>query len=722
MIFPNSIGVKGNVKIVVCTGIKGLMEYHEITPKDKILLVLYQKVREKVNKLPYNFGRKEWLMDKKFYKFILNKEHHKFRHTVDWNLAEEYSLKNFSAIDRMVDRFRRLCEEEKAVILENEQIVFLRTVSNVPPIFTDSEWVEIKEKHYIHELGYMSNLSPNYYDTIAVGLLKKRKSADDYGKIAIDNIIKLSDKYLEEAKRQGRQDLVEVLTRVPRYPARNFREALQFFRILHYALWLEGNYHNTIGRFDRYMYPYLKADMEKGVYTYESALELLEDFFLSFNIDSDIYVGVQQGDNGQSMMLGGCDEEGNDVYNLLSELCLKASYNNKMIDPKINLRVSKNTPAERYTEGAKLTCAGLGFPQYSNDDVVIPALEKMGYSHNDAANYTVAACWEFIIPNVGADVANIAALSYPKAVDIALHNKLKNSNTYEEFFANVKSEIQKACDNICNGIKDLWFIPSPFMNVLMDCDIYNGGKYNNFGVHGTGIATAADSLAAIKKYVFEEKSIKKEELVKAVDSNFENTPELLHMLRFESPKLGNNDDFVDGIATALLDAFSGALKGKVNCRGGIFRAGTGSAMYYLWHANEIGASADGRRAKEPFGTNYSVSLFAKVKGPVSVIASMTKQHFENAMNGGPLTLEFHQSIFADEDGIEKVGLLVKCFIDRGGHQLQLNTVNLDRMLDAQIHPENHRQLVVRIWGWSAYFVELDKEYQDHVIARQVYTV
>lgn len=661
-------------------------------------------------------------MNRNLYNFILNKEHHKYRHSVDWDLASEYAKKGLSPVERMADRFTRLCDEEKAVILEKEQIVFLRTVSNLPAIFTDIEWEEINKKHFIHELGFMSNLSPNYYDTIATGLLKKRESADEFGKKAIDNIIKLSDKYLEEAKKQGREDLVEVLTQVPRYPARNFREALQFFRILHFALWIEGNYHNTIGRFDRYIYPYLKADMEKGVYTYETALELLEDFFLSFNKDSDIYIGVQQGDNGQSMMLGGIDENGNDVYNLLSELCLKASCNNKMIDPKINLRVSKNTPKERYTEATKLTKAGLGFPQYSNDDIVIPALEKMGYCHNDAVNYTVAACWEFIIPNVGADVANIGAMSYPKAVDIALRSSLEKSNSYEEFFGFVRDEIQKECDSICSNINNLWFIPSPFMNVLMDCDIYNGGKYNNFGIHGTGIATAADSLAAIKKYVFEEKSIEKAELIKAIDENFENTPELLHKLRYETPKLGNNDDFVDSIATELLDTFAGALKGKTNCRGGIFRAGTGSAMYYLWHANEIGASADGRREKEPFGTNYSVSLFAKVKGPVSVIASMTKQHFENAMNGGPLTLEFHQSIFADEDGIEKVGLLVKNFIDRGGHQLQLNTVNLEKMLDAQKHPENYRQLVVRIWGWSAYFVELDKEYQDHVIARQAYTV
>ncbi len=661
-------------------------------------------------------------MNQNLYNFILNKEHHQFRHSVDWDLAKEYSEKGLSPIERMADRFEKLTKEETPVILEGEQIVFLRTVSNIPEIFTKEEWDDIKSKHFIHELGFNSNLSPNYYDTIALGLLEKKKTADEYGQRAIDNIIALSDKYLEEAKKQGREDLVEVLTQVPRYPARNFREALQFFRILHFSLWLEGNYHNTVGRFDRYMYKYLKADIENGVYTAETALELLEDFFLSFNKDSDIYVGVQQGDNGQSMMLGGIDEDGNDVYNLLSELCLKASCNNKMIDPKINLRVSKNTPAERYTEATKLTKAGLGFPQYSNDDIVIPALVKMGYDYKDAVNYTVAACWEFIIPNVGTDIANIAALSYPKAVDIALHNNLLNSESYEEFYKSVADEIQKECDKICGGINDVWFVPSPFMNVIMDCDLYTQGKYNNFGIHGTGIATAADSLAAIKKYVFEEKSVSKEELIKAVDENFVNTPELLHKLRFEAPKLGNNDDFVDSIATELVDTFGNSLKGKTNCRGGIFRAGTGSAMYYLWHANEIGASADGRREKEPFGTNYSVSLFAKVKGPVSVIASMTKQHFENAMNGGPLTLEFHQSIFADDDGIVKVGLLVKNFIDRGGHQLQLNTVNLDRMLDAQKHPENHRQLVVRIWGWSAYFVELDKEYQDHVIARQTYIV
>ena len=652
--------------------------------------------------------------------FIRDKKHHEFRKKVNWKLAETYAAMDLTPAERMAGRFVKMCKEEKAVIVDQEQIVFMRTVENLPDIFKEEEWAEIRKNHYIHELGFCSNICPDYYAVIAEGLISRRRYADRFGKQVIDSLIALSDKYLEEAKRQKRRDLVEVLTQVPRYPARNFREALQFFRILHFALWLEGNYHNTIGRFDLYMYPYLKKDLETGILTESGALNLVEEFFLSFNIDSDLYPGVQQGDNGQSIMLGGIDSDGKDAFNLLSELCLKASGNSGLIDPKINLRVSKDTPFDRFVMAAELTKAGLGFPQYSNDDIVISGLERLGYSHFDAVNYTVAACWEFIIPGVGADVANIGALSFPKMVDLALRENLMNCQCYEELFDSVKKQIQLECDAICNNIQNLWFVPSPFMNVLMGRQIDQGGKYNNFGIHGTGIATAADALASVKKYVFQDKTIQKDTLLQSIETNFEDNPELLHQLRYEAPKMGNNDDFVDCIATNLLDAFADALEGRKNCRGGIYRPGTGSAMYYLWHARELGASADGRRAGEPFATNYSVSLFASVKGPVSVIASMTKQDFTRVINGGPLTLELHSSVFDDPESTQKVAYLVKTYIDRGGHQLQMNKVNTGMLLDAQKNPEKYRHLIVRIWGWSAYFVELDKEYQDHVIARQAY--
>lgn len=663
-------------------------------------------------------------MDKKLYEYIVSKKHHAYRkdHPEIANTAEKFSSEGLSPKERMTRRFEMLCALEEPVIFEGERICFVRTVKEIPDCFTEAEWAEIKKKHYIHESGYMSNLSPNYERAIKSGLLELREAADEYGQRIIDAIFDLSDRYRAEAKRQGRDDLAAVLERVPRYGATSFYEALQFFRIIHFSLWLEGDYHVTVGRFDQYMYPYLEADMQKGLYTEESALELLEDFFLSFNKDSDLYFGVQQGDNGQSMVLGGVDAEGKEAFNLLSELCLKASGNLLLIDPKINLRVGKNTPLEVYKLGSELTKAGLGFPQYSNDDIVIDGLKRLGYSETDARDYVVAACWEFIIPKCGADVANIAALSFPRIIDVCLHRDLKSCDSFEEFMSCVREEIRLKSEAICDGIKDLWFVPSPFMNCLIDGGVYDGAKYNNFGIHGTGLATAADSLAAISKYVYSEGSIEKDSLIEAVDSDFEKHGEILPILRYEAPKTGTDNELADGMCRDLLASFGKALEGKKNCRGGVFRAGTGSAMYYLWHANEIGASPDGRRKGEPFGTNFSPSLFARINGPYSVIKSFTKPDFSKAINGGPLTMEFAASMFEGEDSIEKIAMLVKAYIDMGGHQMQLNAVNTEKMKDAQIHPELHRSLVVRIWGWSAYFVELDKEYQDHVMRRQQYAM
>lgn len=655
-------------------------------------------------------------MNKELYDFyVIDRKHHRFRRECGIDFATEFSSRGLSPVERMSERFERLLAMETPHINADEKIVLVRTIKDIPDCFNEDEWAKIRSKHFIHELGYLSNVCPNYQKAIEKGLLYFRESADEYGKRAIDGIIHLCDRYRDEALKIGREDVAEVLARVPRYSARNFREALQFFRILHFSLWLEGNYHNTVGRFDRYMYPYFKADMDAGVYNRREVYELLCDFFLSFNKDSDLYVGVQQGDNGQSMVLGGTDIDGNDCFNELSALCLEVSRELKVIDPKINLRVSKNTPVEIYEKATELTKVGLGFPQYLNDDVAIDALVKHGYAKEDAVNYTVAACWEFIIPNVGMDVANIGALNMPKAVDKAI--RAYNGDSFEGLMAEIKSVISAECDRITEGVKNLWFVPSPFAGILMD-EI----KYNNFGIHGCGIASATDALVAYKKFVLGGK-VSRERLLLALDSNFENDPELLHMLRFEAPKLGDGtSEETREISTELLDAFADTLEGRRNCLGGSWRAGTGTAMFYLWYADEIGATADGRMKGEPFGTNYSPNLFAKISGPVSVIEDFTVQHFDRAYNGGPLTLEFSAGIFSNHESLKKVAALVKYFIARGGHQLQLNAVDMETLKNAQKDPDSYRQLVVRIWGWSAYFTELDKCFQDHVMARQEYSV
>ena len=194
------------------------------------------------------------------------------------------------------------------------------------------------------------------------------------------------------------------------------------------------------------------------------------------------------------------------------------------------------------------------------------------------------------------------------------------------------------------------------------------------------------------------------------------------MLRYEAPKMGNDDESVDALADQLLNWAADALEGRVNDRGGIYRAGTGSAMYYVWDSRDRCATPDGRRAGEELACNYSPSLFIRCDGPVSIIKSFSRPDLVRVANGGPLTIELSDTMFRSEESIGKVAMFVKSFFDLGGHQMQINAVNREKLLDAKKHPENYRNLIVRVWGWSGYFVELDECYQDHIIKRMELTV
>lgn len=674
--------------------------------------------------------------------YILNKKHHSFRrHAAQLgidSLNQSYMTAHMAPEKRAALCFSVLLELESPVILPGEKIVATRTISEVPDIYTEEEWEKIKETHYIHERGTVCNISPDYETTIKKGLgarkieimerLKDQNlTAGNYrflesALISITSLQMFIWKYEKYARSIGENETADVLRNIQNDGAGSFREALQLLRILHFSIWEASNYHNTLGRFDQYMYPYYINDINKGVLTKEEAFELLEEFFLMCNKDSDLYPGMQQGDNGQSMVLGGRDKNGTYQFNELSAMCLKASFELELIDPKINIRVDKDTPDEVFELGSELTKKGLGFPQYSNDDIIIPGLLRKGYAEEDAYNYVVAACWEFIIPNYAMDIPNIGAVSLIGCVKQCLQ-KLDQCSDYSSYYKLVEQEIQARVDAICEEHKNLYIIPSPMMSLLMDgtieraADISMGSKYNNYGIHGTGIATAADSLACIKKYYFEEKKIDYKTYLDAVENNFKGEEALRDLLRKQGPKMGQDDDYVDSIGTVLLDSFDHALKDKVNERGGVYRAGTGTAMYYIFHANALGATPDGRTAEEMIPANYSPSLFIDQKGPISVIKSFTKPHLVNVINGGPLTLEFDQSIFRNGESVKKLGSLVKTYIVLGGHQLQLNTVSRQKLLDAKIHPEKYRNLIVRVWGWSGYFVELDECYQDHVINR-----
>lgn len=646
--------------------------------------------------------------------YIFNLRHQKYRKKVD-EIAQNYHNLALSDKERVVRRFEYMCENEEAVILNNQQIVFMRTISNLPDCFTKEEWSEKFKNHYIHESGYVSNLLPDYTSIIQEGLLKVKERSDTYLKREIDALLKLTDKYLIEAKKLGRNDVVETLSVVPRYPALNLKQAMQFFRILHYGYMLEGGYQIVGGRIDQLFYPYLKKDMEEKILDENSALELIKDFFLSFNVDADLYDGVQQGDNGQSVVLGGIDEKGNQLFNLFSKLSLIACRQNNLIDPKINLRVNKDTPIEIFELGSELTKAGLGFPQYLNDDVIIESLIRQGYKKEDAYNYAVAACWEIVIPKYGFEIVNIGACCFFKVLEDLLKNKT-DYQSFSQLLTDYKVYLEKECDSLLKQYQNIYFVPAPLIESGLEV------KYQNFGIHGTGISTITDSLYSIKKLVFDDKKLSLKEFVSIINNNYENHDELFHHIKYQLPKMGQNNDEVDEIAVEVLEMFYDTLKDKRNCYGGIIRPGTGTAMYYLWHGKQLGASYDGRKKSEPLSANYSPSLSTNIKGPISIIESFCKPDLIKCNNGGPLTLEFSSSMFNDDESIKKMANFIKLFVLKKGHQLQCNSVNLHNLKNAQINPDKYRNLIVRIWGWSAYFVELDKEYQDHVIARQEHSL
>ena len=652
--------------------------------------------------------------------------HHAFRRQAEERAAEAWRKPELDDRRRTARRMRAALEAEEPVLFPGEMIAFTRTMTAMPMIYTPEEWEEIRKTHYIHELGNVSNLSPDYGRVIRTGLLALRERAaalDPQAPVLeeIDAVLSLTERYAAAARAAGLTDLAEVLDRVPAHGAETFREALQSLRILHYALWCEGNYHNTLGRFDQYMMPWLERDLAEGRETRESAFELVEAFFLACNRDSDLYPGMQQGDNGQSLMLGGMTPEGKNGYNLLSDLCLEACGKLRLIDPKINLRVNRDTPSEIFEKGTRLTRLGLGFPQYANDDIVIPGLEDLGYAPEDARNYTVAACWEFIIPGKGMEIPNIGALSFARVTDRAIREHLAECRTMEELQAHLAREIREDVLRQMAERKNLYVIPSPFLSLFFEgCletgrDISEGCIYNNWGFHGTGLAPAADMLAAADRMVFGGK-MDAPALIGAMDRNFEGAEPLREELRYRCPKMGN-DDGAAPYAAWLLHTFAESVKDLRNERGGRVRAGTGSAMYYITHAAALGATADGREAGVPLPANYAPSLNIRLNGPLSLIRDFTQPNLRETINGGPLTIEFSESVFSQEDAIRKVAKLVQMFIRKGGHQIQLNTVNRDKLLDAQQHPENYRNLIVRVWGWSGYFTELDKCYQDHIIRR-----
>ena len=671
---------------------------------------------------------------------------------------------------RQAELFITRCRSERPVVLKDERIAFMRTLNaltGIAPVARYSfDWFSqticglpkriegIFNKVFHKECEHRTIRSLIYNTTADYAQIMRQgfTSKIDYAKSqmagahckkereflfcavkTMEAVLDLAARYAAEAEHVGNDEVASILRRVPAMPPSSFHEALQFLRICNFSQYLAGMSHCGLGRMDQYLWPYYTVDIDSKKISRTEAMELLAEFFISLNRDSDLYPGVQQGDNGQSVMLGGCDPAtGASAVNDLTYMILEVSRDVRLIDPKINLRIDRNTPLSLLELGSQLTACGLGFPQYSNDDVVIPALVKKGYALEDARDYSVAACWEFVIPGKAADFVNVGAVSFPYAVDQALRGLVAAGTFDEELFKDdVRKNIFKQIDKVLKW-NELKFIPHPYLSVLFDGaleerrDFTECAKYRFRGLHGAGSANAADAMVAVFE-IYKNRGLDGlRELVAAQDANFKGHEALRDWLVNEAPKVGAANKSADDVLKFLFDAFAGEAE-KFNC----VRPGSGSAMFYVWLTDGekrpqglaeplVGATSDGRLDRAPLGASLAPSHEAKVRGVMSVFCSFADIDYSRIMNGGPVTIELSHSVFDSPDGTIKLGQLIQYFVAKGGQQLQLNVLDVAELEDAIKHPELHRNLIVRVWGWSGYFVELAPEYQRQIIKRHRY--
>jgi len=723
---------------------------------------------------------------KRLKELMLKKSHFQFRTEKNLSILN-IRTKDLPFIMRKALSLKLLLKEMPIFIQEGELIVGGRTLFNLPEYIKEEEKNQIPRQDEVlgygdifntaynlcqDERGYgeFNGVVPGYEKILNLGLNKISEIAEEeYNKtydphkksfyeavrIVCEAGINFARRYSQEAKRLAEktanidrkrelEKISEVCKNIPAFSASSFHEALQSFYFSHLIIWASGHFLVPIGRFDQYIYPFYKKDIEKGIISKERAFELLQCLWIKLNSDRDKTHGKPnfEGDTGQTLMLAGKTSEGKDAVNELSYLCLRATMQLKMSEPRVQVRLHKRTPKKFIKECAKLIKMGMGFPTVCNDEIIIPTLVDFGYSLSDARNYCLGGCWEITIPGKADDRTNSGVVNLPRCLEWTLNNgrnfqdgeklgldtgPVEEITSFEDLFNRFKKEVSYYIERIVENCNKAVFAPSAFLSLTLDnClkqgkDISEGGcQYNNTGILGNGLATAADSLLVIKKVVFEEKKISLLELKKVLLSNFKGKEYLRQWLINKVPKYGNDIDEADNMAKEVALYFCEEVSRHKNNRGGYFKPGLFSAGTFVFVGKKLGASPDGRKSGESFSINASPSLSQDKKGPTAVINSFVKLDLSKAGNGAIIDLTFHPTALSGKEGEEKLASFLFSFVNLGGMQMQASVIDSKILKEAQKHPERYQNLMVRIWGFSTYFVNLPKEFQEHIIARREY--
>ena len=534
-------------------------------------------------------------------------------------------------------------------------------------------------------------------------------------------------------------------------PARDFREALQAVWFLFVLLQIESNASSfSPGRFDQYMLPYLERDLEAGRLTLAEAQELLEHLWLKFNeivllrssSSARYFAGFPIGFN---VTIGGQLPDGRDATNFLSFMCLRAQADLGLTQPNLSIRIHEDSPQDFLETAAFVVSQGSGMPQVFNDEVIIPGQIQRGIAREDAMNYAVVGCVELSTPGKALGWSDAAMFNMVRVLELTLFGgadpqtgqqigvrtpALDKLASFEELQASYDAQMAHFTRLMVEGccIVDrihAEVLPSPFLSLLVeDClargvDVTAGGAHYNFsGVQGVQVANVADSLASLQQAVFDSHWVSGAQLLEALRQNYEGYETLRQRLVNNVPKYGNDDDRVDRFARRWADRYSELVSAYPTIRGGTFQPGFYTVSAHVPMGANVGATPDGRHAGEPLADGgLSPTAGRDFKGPTAVLNSVSKADLSLASNGTLLNMKFLPSFFDGEQALRKFVALLRGFCRLHIPHVQFNVVSSQTLREAQANPARYRGLVVRVAGYSAYFVELDRDLQDEIIRR-----
>ncbi|PKQ60321.1 glycyl radical enzyme [Labilibaculum filiforme] len=579
--------------------------------------------------------------------------------------------------------------------------------------------------------------------------------------ITCDAIILFANRHAEELERLAKlekdakrkielEQMARVCRKVPAHAPETFHEALQHYWFIHLGVITELNPWDSFnpGRLDQHLQPFYEKEVLSEKLSKEEMYELLQAFWVKFNnhpAPPKMGVTAKESNTYTDFCLinmGGLKEDGSDAVNDMTYVLLDVIEEMRLLQPSSMVQVSKKSPDRFIKRTLKIVKTGFGQPSIFNTDAIVQELLQQGKSIEDARNGGCSGCVE-----TGAfGTENYSLSGYfnlAKILEITLNNgfdshtkkqiglqtgKLSSFSSYEDVFTAWQKQVNYFADIKIRGnnvIERLYanYLPVPFLSVLVEDCIskgkdYNAGgaRYNTSYVQGVGLGSLADMFSAIHYQVFDQKKISLEELKYAMDQDFVAYDQLRSDLVYNTPKYGNDEAFADDKAIAIFETFYQAINGRPTAKGGVFRINMLPTTCHVYFGNVMGASADGRLAGKPLSEGISPFQGADTKGPTAVVKSASK--IDHLRTGGTLlNQKFSPSFMANDTGITQVMNLVRSYFRMDGHHIQFNVVSVETLKDAQKHPENYKDLIVRVAGYSDYFNDLGEDLQNEIIQR-----